>query len=169
MFLNSAAVEREPMFSPDGRWLAYSSDASGRSEVYVRPFPGPGAAVQISTDGGGTPTWSRKKAEFFYGSRHRSWSCHIRWNGVRSAPETLASGRRHAIRPAGPDRMFDLHPDGERFVLAPAAKPPDDHLTFVFNFFEQLRRIAPVERDNEPAPVLSEPSRVRHRAIPFKG
>ncbi len=42
VFLNSAAVEREPMFSPDGRWLAYFSDASGRGDVYVRPFPGPG-------------------------------------------------------------------------------------------------------------------------------
>ena len=68
VFLNSAAVEREPMFSPDGRWLAYVSDASGRVEVYVRPFPGPGAAVQISTGGGGTPTWSRKSDEIFYGS-----------------------------------------------------------------------------------------------------
>ena len=68
VLLNSAAVEREPMFSPDGRWLAYVSDASGRGEVYVRPFPGTGAAVQISTGGGGTPTWSRKNDEIFYGS-----------------------------------------------------------------------------------------------------
>ena len=43
--------------------------------------------------------------------------------------------------------MFDLHPDGERFVLAPSSNRPDDHLTFFFNFLEELRRIAPVERD----------------------
>ena len=52
VFLNGPAEEREPMFSPDGRWLAYSSNESGRYEVYVRPFPGPGGRWQISTDGG---------------------------------------------------------------------------------------------------------------------
>ena len=49
-------------------------------------------------------------------------------------------------QPRGPNRMFDLHPDGVRFVLAPATKPPDDHVIFVFNFFEQLRRIAPATK-----------------------
>ena len=52
VFLNSPANEREPMFSPDGRWLAYESNESGRFEVYVRPFPGPGGKWQISTSGG---------------------------------------------------------------------------------------------------------------------
>jgi hypothetical protein len=146
VFLNSAAVEREPMFSPDGRWLAYSSDASGRSEVYVRPFPGPGAAVQISTDGGGTPTWSRKKAEIFYGAKAQITVVPyaLERSTFRAGKPRLWSEGRYQTR--GPNRMFDLHPAGERFVLAPATKPPDDHLTFVFNFFEQLRRLAPVTR-----------------------
>ena len=51
-FLNSGFAEREPMFAPNGRWLAYSSNESGRDEVYVRPFPGPGSKWQISTGGG---------------------------------------------------------------------------------------------------------------------
>ena len=55
------------MFSPDGRWLAYSSNESGHHEVYVRPFPGPGGKWQISTRVAGLPTWSRTKQELFYG------------------------------------------------------------------------------------------------------
>ena len=65
-------------------------------------------------------------------------------DSFRAGKPRLWSEGRYQTR--GPNRMFDLHPDGERFVLAPAAKPPDDHLTFVFNFFEQLRRIAPLTR-----------------------
>ena len=64
--LNSLAVERKPMFSPDGRWLAYDSDESGRQEVYVRPFPGPGAPWKVSADGGTFGTWSRTRQELFY-------------------------------------------------------------------------------------------------------
>ena len=68
VFLNSRFSEFAPMFSPDGRWLAYVSNESGRDEVYVRPFPGPGGTWQISTGGGSDPTWSRARHELFYGT-----------------------------------------------------------------------------------------------------
>ena len=54
------------MFSPDGRCLAYQSDESGRLEVYVRPYPGPGGKSQISTEGGTEPVWARSGRELFY-------------------------------------------------------------------------------------------------------
>ena len=54
------------MFSPDGRWIAYQSYESGRNEVFVRPFPGPGGKWQISTTGGSQPAWSQKRHELFY-------------------------------------------------------------------------------------------------------
>jgi eukaryotic-like serine/threonine-protein kinase len=65
-WLQTMAVERFPTFSPDGRWLAYSSDESGRQEVYVQPFPGPGPRVRISSDGGNAPAWRGDGAELFY-------------------------------------------------------------------------------------------------------
>ena len=65
-FLRTRFNERYPEFSPDGRWLVYSSDESGRDEVYVRPYPGPGHAIQISTVGGSSPGWSRDGSEIFY-------------------------------------------------------------------------------------------------------
>ena len=66
-FLSTPAIEREPMFSPDGRWLAYpANDIPGVFEVYVTALPGPGGTWLISTDGGVTPTWSRTRRELLY-------------------------------------------------------------------------------------------------------
>ena len=67
-FLVTPFNEMVPMISPDGHWLAYYSDESGRDEVYVRPFPGPGGKWQISTAGGDKPVWSKKAHELFYRS-----------------------------------------------------------------------------------------------------
>ena len=54
-FLTTDAIETHPSFSPDGQWVAYQSNATGRDEVYVRPYPGPGAALQISGNSGNEP------------------------------------------------------------------------------------------------------------------
>ena len=59
------------MFSPDGHWLAYVSNESGRPEVYVQPFPGPGGKWQISTEGGTEPAWNRNGKELFYRSGNK--------------------------------------------------------------------------------------------------
>ena len=65
-FLQSSSNELSATFSPDGRWVAYVSDESGRAEVYVRPFPGPGTRSQVSIDGGTAPVWSRDGRELFF-------------------------------------------------------------------------------------------------------
>src|SRR5207249_2717436 len=65
-FLSTPATETNPMFSPDGRWIAYQSNESGRSEIYVRPFPGPGGKWQVSTQGGANPIWSRARRELLF-------------------------------------------------------------------------------------------------------
>ncbi len=66
LFLRTPSNERYPAVSPDGRWIAYQSDESGRYEVYVRPFPGPGGKWQISNSGGMLPIWSRNGRELFF-------------------------------------------------------------------------------------------------------
>jgi eukaryotic-like serine/threonine-protein kinase len=63
-FLKTRFAESEPMFSPDGKWVAYMSDEAGRTEVYVRPYPGPG--VHVSSAGGASPRWSRTRQELFF-------------------------------------------------------------------------------------------------------
>ena len=147
-YLNSAAAEREPSFSPDGRWLAYSSNQSGQYEVYVRPFPGPGDKAPVSTGGGSYPTWSRTKPELFYGTRHGEIlvAPYVATDSAfQAGPSRRWSAERYMVR--GQNRMFDLHPDGERVALAPVPEALDDvarnSLTFIFNFSDELRRIAP--------------------------
>jgi len=148
VFLSTPFNELEPMFSPDGRWIAYFSAESGRFEVYVRPFPGPGGKWQISTDGGVLPVWSRTRDEIFYGSpdnRLMAASYAVEGESFRADKPRVWSERRFTQRGL---RNFNLHPDGERFALAAAPENESavkqDKLVFIFNFFDELRRIAPV-------------------------
>ena len=157
VFLNPPFSEEAPMFSPDGRWIAYTSTESGQSEVHVRPFPGPGGKWQISTNGGNTPTWSRARRELFYATRDQR---------IMRVPFSVEVDSFHAEKPqaaATPGyfprqsgisltaRSFDLHPDGERFAMAAAsnvdAERKQDKVVFVFNFFDELRRIAPAGKN----------------------
>ena len=143
-FLNSPAIETGAMFSPDGRWLAYASTDSGRPEVYVRPFPGPGGKWQISTDGGAQPTWSRTKSELFYGHLGVIMVAPFTVDGQSFRAEKPRPWSEGRYQPRGSNRMFDLHPDGNRFAVAPAAPTPDaakrDKVVFIFQL---LRRVAP--------------------------
>ena len=65
-FLETAADEGQPAFSPDGKWIAYQSNNSGRFEIYVRPFPAADRRITVSTDGGSEPVWSPDGRELFY-------------------------------------------------------------------------------------------------------
>src|SRR5262249_9617237 len=65
-FLKIRFEEREGQFSPDSKWIAYQSNESGQFEIYVRPFPGPGGKVQISSNGGAQPRWNKNGKEIFY-------------------------------------------------------------------------------------------------------
>ena len=76
-FLQTPFNESAPHFSADGRWLAYISDESGRYEVYVQPYPGPGGKRQISTEGGTEPVWSRNGQELFYRSGKKMMAVEI--------------------------------------------------------------------------------------------
>jgi serine/threonine-protein kinase len=138
----------EPMFSPDGRWIAYQSDESGRNEIFVRPFPGPGGKWQVSTDGGVWPTWSRTRHELFY----RSGDGHVMASSYGTEGDSFKAEKpriwsERTIRSTSRQRGLDLHPDGERFAVPEAEnEPPRDEVVFVFNLFDELRRIAPPSR-----------------------
>jgi serine/threonine-protein kinase len=147
VFLSTPAMEREPVFSPDGKWIAYQANDRGRFEIYVRPFPGPGGMWQVSTAGGITPTWSRTSRELLYRTPE---------NQLMVAAYTTSGDSFRAEKPTlwadgylGPQtgqRSFDLHPDGQRVAVSPApslSQRQQDRLVFVFNFFQELRRLAP--------------------------
>jgi serine/threonine-protein kinase len=147
VFLSTPANEIEPVFSPDGRWVAYISNESGRNDVFVRPFPGPGGKWQISTAGGDAPTWSQTHRELLYrapDSRIMVVSYTADRDSFKADKPRLWS--EQPILPRPRQRPSDLHPDGERLAVSvPSGQVEEklNHVTFIFNFFDELRRIAP--------------------------
>jgi serine/threonine-protein kinase len=152
VFLGAPAIEEEPTFSPDGRWIAYQSNESGSVEIYVRPFPGPGGRWQVSTAGGADPTWSRTRNEIFY--REPSAN-HIMVAAYTVGGDSFQADKPRVwtdkpIRIAPKQRAMDLHPDGKRFAVSAVTNPQflekHDKVIFILNFFDELRRIAPTAK-----------------------
>ena len=149
IFLNTAFVEMEPAFSPDGRWIAYTSNESGTVEVYVRPFPGPGGKTLISNNGGTFPVWSPARRELIYQSADQHLMA-VPYTStadtfVPEKPRPWSESQSPVVTWAG-RRAFALHPDGARLVL-PAARDANlsksDRVVLVVNFFDEIRRLAP--------------------------
>ncbi len=134
-------------FSPDGRFLAYSSDLAGRNEIYVRPFPGPGRRWPISTNGGGYPVWSWDGREMFYQEGQKIMAVKVATLPDFEAFEPVPLFEGDYIF-QGPARQWDVSSDGQRFVLThvdtSGAEGPRIHV--VLNWFDELRRLAPAER-----------------------
>jgi len=151
VFLNSPFSEFYAAFSPDGRWLAYGSNESGRLEVYVRPFPGPGGKWQVSTAGGLWTTWSRSRRELFYlaeGGRIMVAAYAVEGDSFRVEKPRVWSPGLVPLRFG--NGTYDLHPDGERLAVLKAAEEQaevkQDKVVFIQNFFDELRRLAPPKR-----------------------
>jgi Tol biopolymer transport system component len=149
LFLRTPFHEVSPAVSPDGRWIAYASDESGRIEVYVRPFPGPGGKWQISNAGGNVPIWSRNSRELFFenpDNRIMVTDYELKNESFVVGKSRLWSDRQlHGVSGTS---HYDLAPDGKRFAIfpnlnAPAEEKGSVHMTFLLNFFDELRRRVP--------------------------
>jgi serine/threonine-protein kinase len=140
------------VISPDGRWLAYGADNTGRSEVYVRPYPDAAAGQwQISNSGAKTPLWSRDGKELFYFAADGALmavpveSTSTAWNAGPPV-RLLAPLYDQGIAAAG--RTYDISADGKRFLMikAPeAAAASRTELVVVLHFDEELKRVAGVK------------------------
>ena len=145
---DSPSIQNNAAFSPDGRWVAYSSSETGILEVYVRPFPGAGGRVRVSTSGGQHPMWSRKRSELFYRASADN-AIMVALYQVQGDTFHLDKPNRWsatAIETRGPFRNFDIHPDGDRFAVMPAVREERrrDHVTLILGFADELRRLVPV-------------------------
>ena len=161
-FLKTRFSEFSPEFSPDGRWMAYVSDESGRSEVYVQRYPGPGTKVLISTDGGAAPAWSRSAKELFYRRVPPGWgpfgtsmmAVQIEANGSDLTVGNPTLVFEDSYVPSAPTRSYDVHPDGQRFLMITTR--PDEYQAMVeenygrkfhivLNWFQELKRLVPTD------------------------
>ncbi len=124
-FVRTEFNEMEARFSPDARWIAYSSNESGRREVYLQPFPGPGGKLQVSTHGGRDPQWRRDGRElFFLGSEGKMMSVVVNPGAVLqlSTPKPLFDATRASENPAG--KNYAASADGQRFLMRRQIQAP---------------------------------------------
>ena len=145
-FLRTPFTESVPRFSPDGRLLAYISDESGRYEIYVQSYPGPGGKWQISTEGGTEPAWNRNGRELFFRSGDKMMAVDIATQSGFAAgkPRILFEGPYLPTPSTIPN--YDVSPDGQRFLMLKpieqAAGPTQ--INVVLNWFEELKQKVPV-------------------------
>ncbi|OGD27095.1 MAG: hypothetical protein A2028_02050 [Candidatus Aminicenantes bacterium RBG_19FT_COMBO_59_29] len=145
-FLNSQFREMYPDFSPDGRWIAYTSEESKRNEVYVRAFPGPGMKQQVSSEGGIEPLWARNGKQLFYRWQGQVWVVDIRTDGGFATSKPRLLFEKPGYLSAEPIRCYDLSLDGQRFLMVKEEqrKPtPVTEMILVQNWFEELKRLVP--------------------------
>ena len=147
LLLHMPFSETNASVSPDGRWLAYQSNESGRDEVYVRPFPDiNGGRWQISVNGGTRPVWARNGRELFYLiPPGKVMAVPVQPASAFAAgnPQVAFDGPYIASNP-GP--TYDVAPDGKRFLMIKAAQPTGaastpPQLVVVLNWFEELKRL----------------------------
>ncbi len=141
--------EARAMISPDGHWIAYESDESGRFEVYVRPFPNVEEGKwQISRDGGIEPVWAPRGQELFYRNGEAMMVVGIKTEPTLTAgsPVVLFTGRYTSSRG---DRAgifsYDISPDGQRFLMMKETDEDEGQgqINVVLNWFEELKRLVP--------------------------
>jgi eukaryotic-like serine/threonine-protein kinase len=148
-FLDTTALETMPMFSPDGRWLAYVSNETGRQEVYVRPYPRAEGGIRRVSDGGGTaPVWSRDGSTLYY----RNVTGALMALPVRLG-SALVVGRPVSLfqvlgrfRVSGQTPAYDVSAIKGQFIMVTEAenrRPPQGRIHVIQNWTEELKRLVP--------------------------
>jgi serine/threonine-protein kinase len=146
LFLQTPFNEGVPQFSPDGRWIAYISDKSGRNEIYVQPYPGTGGLWQISTEGGAEPVWNRNGRELFYRIGDKMMAVDITTQPSFSIGKSRMLFEGRYLPGALKLPNYAVSPDGQRFLML---KPVEQdqatptQINIVQNWFEELKRRVP--------------------------
>jgi serine/threonine protein kinase len=139
MFLATSFNETSPKFSPNGLWLAYASDESGRSEIYLQRVQGPGGKRQVSTSGGSHPMWSHAGDKLFFFNGNKMMVAKVDPDsGAPGSVELLLE-----LQNLFPDSI-DIGPNDDGFTMVVnKAQPPATELHVVLNWFEELNRLVP--------------------------
>jgi len=138
--------ERDAQFSPDGKWIAYQSNESGRFEIYIQPFPGPGSKLQVSTNGGAQVRWGPNGKELFYIALDaRLMAVPIR---LASNPQTAEPGSPtplFATRVGGAlqglfRQQYDVSSDGARFLMNTITEEAASPITVILNWNPEAKQ-----------------------------
>jgi Tol biopolymer transport system component/tRNA A-37 threonylcarbamoyl transferase component Bud32 len=143
--LRTPAYEGSARFSPDGHWIAYSSDESGRMEVFVRAADGPDRRWPVSTEGGTQPVWNPNGQEIFYRNGTRMMAVQVTGAGAElklSQPLQLFD-RPYAFGSGTTVPNYDVSPDGQRFVMV-KDESRETHVNVVLNWREAVTARTPI-------------------------
>jgi eukaryotic-like serine/threonine-protein kinase len=143
-YLQTAFIEVGAQLSPDGKWIAYTSNESGPPQVFVQAFPGPGSRIQISTAGGSEPRWAPSGRELFYRNGDRMMAVPIDYTPTLrpGAPAALFEGQYTRI--GWGSANYDVTPDGRRFLMVKGEDQAlPTQIRLVVNPVDELRRLAP--------------------------
>lgn len=145
LFLDREGQERQPCVSLDGRWVAYTSEETGRGEIFVAAFPGGDARRQVTVERGRVARWSRDGRELVYRSFRSMFSVPIDTSRGPSIgkPRVLFEGDYVVGSQDVMGLDYDLAPDG-RFVMMKAIEPEPPELRVILNWAEELTRRAPI-------------------------
>jgi eukaryotic-like serine/threonine-protein kinase len=141
VYLNSEFNERAAKLSPNGQWLAYVSDETGRNEIYLQPFPKPGEKIPVSTNGGDLPLWSRDGKELYYvGADRKLMAVEIKMSG-----DSIQAGTAKALFPmpgagAGIGFAYDVGKDGRFLIPTPVQQSSNVPFTVVVNWAAGLKK-----------------------------
>ena len=137
-FVQTPANEGQPRFSPDSRYVAYTSDQSGRQEVYVQSFPEGENVSRISRNGGGYPRWNSNGKELFYVEGISLMAVPVSMSPSFSPGEPIRLF--DGVRVGGTQPRYDVSPDGRQFIIAqPVGDPPRPSIRVVQNWYEEFR------------------------------
>lgn len=132
-------LEYDPVVSPDGRWVAYTTNESGQWEVNVQAFPGPGGRFQVSVGGGVMPLWDRSGRELYYRSGNGLYSATVAPGPAFNITKRTLLFDAPALRSTEIERDYDVTADGQHFVMLERADPLEK-LVVVLNWPAELAK-----------------------------
>jgi len=144
-FLATRFNERNPVFSPDGRWIALTSSQSGQDEIYVKSYADQGGTIQVSIDGGREPMWAPDGKELFYrnGDQMMVVSVVTAPTFQAQTPRLLFEGS-YKYDFGSLASNYDISPDGQRFLMVKGTEDQEaKQINVVLNWFEELKRLVP--------------------------
>jgi serine/threonine-protein kinase len=152
-FVDVKAPAGSPKFSPNGRWIAYCSNESGKAQVYVQAFPGPGSKVQVSNDGGTDPVWKKNGGELYFRNGDKMMVVAVSTAPTFTAgpPRALWEGHfSHGMStscgpPGATSSNYDVTPDGGRFLMIQDEAPDtavSKHIVVVLDWADEVNRLS---------------------------